>query len=152
MVSDKQRFIVDEWLWHDVRGENGEARRAQAFRFLETLNRKCDMIVTLKRSPFEQKFFETCEHAETRTRAIVRFFWLVIYSNKQKYLTVEDDECSLPPEGIPAKPDDLYLVRLAASGYGTVITSDHLLMQILQERNIPCVHRDELLGQYTENG
>jgi len=152
MVSGKQRFIVDEWLWHDVRGENGEKRRAEAFRFLETLYEKCDMLVTLKQSPFEQKFFETCKHAEVRTRAIVRFFRFHIYSNQEKYLALQEDDCSFVLEGVTVNPDDVYLARLAASGYGTVITSDHPLMQILQERNIPCVHRDELLGQYTENG
>ena len=137
MASGKQRFIVDEWLWHDVRGENGEERRVQAFRFLETLCGKCDILVTLRHSPFEQKFFETCQRSENTTRAIVRLFRLAIYNNQQKYLSVEEDDCSLPLEGVPAKPDDLYLVRLAASGYGTVVTSDHPLIQILQERNTP---------------
>lgn len=148
MNPGKQRFIVDEWLWHDLSGENGDERRAQAFAFLEKVLQKCDIIVSLKKSPFEQKFFQLCQRTDAITRNIVRFFRLQILHNQQKYHAYTESDCAPLPEESPVKADDAYLVRLALRGYGTVVTTDHPLLQYLQETHIPCIHRDNLLETY----
>ncbi|GBC97100.1 hypothetical protein HRbin16_02920 [bacterium HR16] len=148
MSQSKQRFIVDEWLWHDLNGENGDEKRAEAFAFVEKVLHKCDMIVSLKQSPFEQKFFQLCQRTDVVTRRIVRFFRMQILQNQQKYRTYAEADCPPLPDESAVKTDDVYLVRLGLGGYGTVVTTDNPLLQRLQEMNVPCIHRDTLLKQY----
>lgn len=148
MNQEKQRFIVDEWLWHDLSGENGDERRVEAFTFLEKVLYKCDIIVSLKRSPFERKFYQLCQRQDVVTRHIVRFFRLQILQNQQKYHAHTEADCPPLPDESPVKADDVYLVRLALGGCGIVVTTDQPLLQHLQANNIACVHRDQLLQDY----
>lgn len=148
MNLGKLRFIVDEWLWHDLSGENSAKRRAEAFTFLEKVVLKCDVIVSLKQSPFEQKFYQLCRRTDVITRTVVRFFRHQILQNRQKYRAYAEADCPQLPEDSAVKRDDAYLVRLALGGYGTVVTTDHPLLQHLQQKNLACIHRDELLQNY----
>ena len=49
-------LIIDEWLWHDLAGENGEEKQKEAFRFLECIFKICDKIAIMENSPFIKKF------------------------------------------------------------------------------------------------
>ena len=148
MSQSKQRFIVDEWLWHDLSGENGNERRVEAFAFVENVVHQCDTIISMKQSRFEQKFFQLCQRADVTTRGIVRFFRMQILQNRQKYRAYAETDCPPLPDESAVKTDDAYLVRLGLGGYGTVVTTDNPLLQRLQEMNIPCIHRDSLLKDY----
>lgn len=148
MRQEKQRFILDEWLWHDLNGENGNERRAQALEFLEKLPQKCDIIVSLRNSAFEQKFYQMCQRTDVITRSIVRFFRLQIFQNGQKYRAHTEADCPRLPEGLSVKADEVYLVRLALRGEGLVVTTDYPLLQQLSQYNIPCLHRDSLLAAH----
>lgn len=144
----KQKFIVDEWLWHDLGGENGLERQQQAFQFLERLVRKCDMLVSMKGSAFEQKFYNLCLLRDVVVRQIVRYCRNFILSNSQKYLTVVEHDCPPLPDDWNVKPDDRYLACLATAGHGTVVTTDAPLIQELRHHQIECIHRDDLLDVY----
>lgn len=37
-------FVVNEWLFHDLLGENGEHKQEQTYQFLERLRERCDRI------------------------------------------------------------------------------------------------------------
>ncbi|MER3473887.1 MAG: hypothetical protein C4335_07600 [Armatimonadota bacterium] len=146
--NTKRRFIVDEWLWHDLGGENGLERQQQAFRFLEQLVQKCDMLVSMKGSAFEQKFYNLCLFRDVRTPQIVRYCRNFVLNNSQKYLAIDQHDCPPLAEDWQIKPDDRYLARLATAGHGIVVTTDAPLMQELRVHQIECIHRDELLDVY----
>jgi len=35
-------IIPDEWLIYDLKGENGKEKQREAFKFLESVEEKCD--------------------------------------------------------------------------------------------------------------
>ena len=51
-------LIIDEWLWHDLAGENREEKQKEAFRFLECIFKICDKIAIMENSPFIKKFWQ----------------------------------------------------------------------------------------------
>jgi len=46
-------WVVNEWLLHDLRGDNGQERQMEADRFLDTVIHRCDVIVFVMGSPFQ---------------------------------------------------------------------------------------------------
>jgi hypothetical protein len=103
-------FIVNEWLWSDLNGENGEQKQKEAFYFLTTLYKKCDRIAVAKGSKFQQKEWNFSKNAtDSIKRPMVRLYFSIIRCNREKYEEVDIEwEEDVGLEGI--NPDDLYKV------------------------------------------
>jgi len=73
-------FIIDEWLWSDLNGENGREKQEEAYYFLETLFKKCDRIAVAKGSKFQQKECNFSKNAPTDVvkRKIARLYFFKI--------------------------------------------------------------------------
>lgn len=142
-------FIVNEWLWSDLNGENGEEKQRQSAYFLETLYKKCDKIAVAKGSKFQQKEWNFSENAavDVIRRKIARLYFANIRYNSQKYEEVDiEEEEEVDLEDI--NTDDLYLVKTHYKAKGLIITTDNKLMNILQSKCIPCKLRDAFLQEY----
>lgn len=140
-------FIVDEWLWSDLNGENREQRQEEAFRFLKTLYDKCDRIAVAKGSRFQEKEWQFSKCADVIKRKIQRFYFGYIRLNTQKYDEVDIDwEEEIALEGI--NPDDVYLVKTYYKTKALIISTDAKLMSVLQSKGIPCKPRDIFLQEY----
>ena len=149
-------FIIDEWIWADLKGENGGRKQKEAFSFLEILYGKCDKIVVAKDSKFQQKekeFSSIANQSDIKRHGIMGFYSKYIRLNSQKYKEVNiNDEKETGLEGI--NRDDIYIVKTynkAKTEYETqptVITTDEELMNNLQSMNIPTKSRDAFLHEY----
>lgn len=150
MNNTSKLFILDEWIWHDLSGENGEEKRKEAFKFLEYVYEKCDKIATIKASKFEKKFFNFCRQTDLNTRRIANFYKNNILYNSEKYIRVNEDECQKLSEDILSKinPDDQYLVKLYYKLQCPIITTDEKLLEILRAHQIQCEYRDNFLSSY----
>lgn len=107
-----ETFIVDEWLWSDLNGENGENKQKETLDFLDTLYKKCDRIAVARGSKFQQKEWDFSKNAvvDVIRHGVARLYFAKIKVNPQKYEEIkieEQDEFNL--EGI--NRDDIYLVR-----------------------------------------
>lgn len=144
-------FIIDEWLWSDLNGDNGTQKQKEAFSFLETLYEKCDKIAVAKGSKFQQKAWDfsrkASEDADTTKRRTARVYFYDIMSNPQKYKEVDIEGEEWPDLG-DINPDDHYLVKTHYKTNATIITTDNKLMKILESKGIPCKLRDEFLKKY----
>jgi hypothetical protein len=144
-------FVIDEWLWSDASGENGEVNRNEALRFLDTVYQKCDRFITVKGSPFEQKAFRLWEKRDVRSYRIAKFYKTHLWFNPAKSALVEPAALpNLPPtllDGI--KPDDRYLVEAyLTSGAAAIVTTDAPLRALLVRHGIRCELREEFLNRY----
>lgn len=150
MNVTSNRFIIDEWIWHDLAGENGEEKLKEAFKFLKFVYEKCDRITTIENSRFEQKFFSFCERTDLKSRKIVRFYRGFIFDNSEKYSRVKANQCQDISQDISSKikPDDQYLIKLYNKIQCTIITTDNPLLEILRSHQIQCEHRDNFLQHY----
>jgi hypothetical protein len=141
-------FIINEWLWADLNGENGEEKQKEVVDLLETLYKKCDRIAVAKGSKFQQKernFSKTAN--DVIRRMIAKLYFAKIKLNSQKYEEVDiEREEGFDIEGI--NPDDLYLVRTHYKTNAPIITTDNKLMNFLESKGIPYKSRDAFLQEY----
>jgi len=143
-------YIIDEWLWSDLCGENGPDKQKEAFDFIQMLCKKCDKIIVAKGSPFEEKTFNFFEQANNDIfkKKIAKFYKNHIMFNSKKYQKVDiSDVEDIPIQGI--KPDDMYLIKTYKKiENATIITTDNKLIEILKQNNIDCCDRDNFLKNY----
>lgn len=144
-------FIIDEWLWSDLNGDNGKEKQKEAFQFLCALFHKCDRITVAVHSKFRRKehCFSKNAHKEILTRKIARFYFNVIKVNQNKYIEVnieDNKECSLNGINI----DDEYLIKTYYRINAQIVTTDTKLKTVLDSQKIPCVLRDEFLKYYID--
>jgi hypothetical protein len=66
-------FIVpNEWLAHDLRGDNGGEKQKETFLFLEKVKDKCDKLVILDGSPFTEKIYKLMNDQRPQVRELSR--------------------------------------------------------------------------------
>lgn len=56
-------FVLNEWLLHDLRGDNAEIAQEESYKFLIRLIERCDRIAVLRGSPWIQKAYELMEYS-----------------------------------------------------------------------------------------
>lgn len=60
-----RKFVIDEWLWADLWGENGQEVQRESFLFLQKVFQQCDQLITVEGSPFLEKFYKLAKEAST---------------------------------------------------------------------------------------
>ncbi len=155
MSGSSRLFIIDEWMWHDLSGENGVEKQRETLRFLELLYNKCDKIATIKSSRFEEKFFDFLKSAEDIiSREIAKFYKYNIFYNSEKYLREEETQTVSENTLSEIKLDDRYLAKLyyivkrQHKIECLIITTDEPLINVLTKHKIQCEHRDSFLHRY----
>jgi len=140
-------FIIDEWLWSDLNGDN-EEKRKEVYNFLDTLYKRCDRIAVARGSKFQQKEQDFSKNATGgEKRNIARLYFGMIRFNSQKYEEVDiEGEEGFDLEGI--NPDDIYLVKTYNKIRAPIITTDNKLIDVLKSKCIPCKPRDAFLQEY----
>ena len=147
------KLVIDEWLWADLRGENGADNQRESLAALQAVFDRCDMLVAVRKSPFLQKLWVMAKEACTDAiaRRAVKIFTAQFLWNAEKLELL--DECQLAPlppqlEG-QVKDDDQYLVRAYyASRADFLITTDEPLMEALRRHNVTCERRAEFVRRY----
>lgn len=140
-------FIINEWLWSDLIGENGEEKQLEAISFLKTLYEKCDKIAVGRSSKFQEKEWDFSKKAsqDIVLKKIANIYFGWIRYNSQKYEEVDiKEEIDLKE----IHPKDVYLVKTCSKAGGCIITTDTKLKDALEKMNIPCKLRDEFLKEY----
>jgi len=146
-----ETFIIDEWFWADLNGENGVEKQRETSEFIDLLFKRCDRIVVARDSEFQQKEWEFSKKAiDVTKRGIARLYFGKIKFNSQKYEDVDIRnirEADL--EDIDS--DDIYLVKTCCKVNAPIITTDNSLINALKSKDISCSHRDEFLRGYFKN-
>ena len=144
-------LVIDEWLWSDLTGENTKAGQREAFQFLEAIYNKCDRIVTVRGSRFDQKSLGLFKLNDIIGDLILKFFKDRFWFNSVKTVLLEEDQLPDLPEHLykEVEPSDQYLVRaFIASGASEIVTTDNPLKDALTRHGIDCKHRCEFVPAY----
>ena len=147
------RLVIDEWVWEDLSGANGEIPRAEAFEFLRAVYNKCDQLVAVRPSPFVDKAHAILKKTDRTGRTIAKFVSTSFLFNSIKVHFVEAD--SLAPLSEQAqqgvKDDDQYLVRaLTVDEVEYFVTSDGPLVTVVRGLGFSVAHRDDFVAQYIQ--
>jgi len=143
-------FILDEWFWHDLMGDNMKTKQNETMQFLLTIIKKCDVLICAKPSGFNKKEIEFYKLANTSNNPLFKNIfkiWRSIRLDSQKYKEFEIKNEQNVPVGI--KEDDKYLWNLYMINRDCIIiTTDNDLIKILNDLNVKCEHRDKFLKEY----
>lgn len=144
-------FILDEWLWSDLSGENGKDKQKETFEFLSTIYNKCDQIVIVRGSRYDQKTIKFWRHSDVTRHRFAKFYQSRFLYNSDKSIILEQDRLPLLPQHIVRRVnrDDHYIIQAyLAQPDSAIITTDAPLKDILIKDGIKCQHRDEFVPSY----
>jgi hypothetical protein len=144
-------LVIDEWLWSDLVRHNGLEPQREAFNFLRAVFNKCDRIVIVKGSRFDEKAGLLWQHDDVPQRTIARYYQNTFVYNSNKSMLLEESELAeLTPEiASDVKPADQYLIRAQQTAQAElVVTTDNPLMRALEKHGIPHQARETFVPGY----
>ena len=156
-------LILDEWIIHDLQGDNGEEKQKESFAFLQKIKEKCDKIFWIRGSKFVKKYNNLCKFCgkiryDSELRKKIRFINGYFIHNPQKIEIINLDELNIEVEEHNhilqrIKDDDHYLIKAyfylrQRNIEPIIITTDGELIKILRKHNILIEHRDDFIKKY----
>lgn len=145
-------LILNEWVIHDLSGENGQERQTETYQFLERVERKCDHLVLLRGSSWMTKAFQLMKESDERLVYYSKFLQGSFLSNLSKCKIFDTNEIAAIPRNVQAvvPSDDSYLIALyLTEPKSIIVTTDVKLVEALSKlSNITVRLRDEFLTDY----
>lgn len=143
-----QLIIPNEWVIHDLKGENGEDIQKETFTFLRKMNTRCDKLVILEGGLFACKFYKLLmKDTRPQIRTISKYLYLNFLLNSEKCvkLSLVHELPENLKNKIPTKDRYLYQIRQTIQ-QGMIITTDERL------QDFPNTHlRNKFLREYNSN-
>jgi predicted nucleic acid-binding protein len=146
-------FVINDWIIHDLRGENRGQAQQEAVNFISTLKSSCDKFAVVGGNQWMLKAYELMKHAGLPLIKISKELHSLIRDPKKCLILDHSEVMPLDArlqESIHSK--DLYLVEcyLAAKA-DLLITSDTPLFEAirqLENQPIKVIMRDDFLKEY----
>jgi hypothetical protein len=143
-------FVINEWLWHDLSGDNGRQVQEEALNVLTKLSKSDHRIAVVEGSPFDQKAWTLCKTANPMIlQAIGRLYVRTVRLNPDRCLILRHQETvDLPPDlASEVNVDDEYLVKALLTAEGAVlVTTDAALRESLTKAGRNCISREEFVA------
>lgn len=140
-------LIIDEWIWHDLAGENGEENQKKASQFLLCILKICDKIALMEKSAFVKKFWKFKENIP---REIVKILLYEFFHNSNK---CEKIDYQIVSSNLNINQDDAYLYslyQLLSYQEKIIVSTDKALIKELERNNIIVIHKDQFLKKYIQ--
>ena len=146
-------YVLNEWVFHDLLGENGDNRFKDTGRFLVAFHRSDDRLVTPPKRRWNEKAYRLMQTTDPRGRQISQAFHSLLRdSNRAVRHTPEDLPAISQELQELTPPEDLYLVlAYVATNADLLVTTDEKLHAALaQSDEVSCQLRSEFLAAYME--
>ena len=153
-------LVINEWLIHDLRGDNGIDAQVESALFLQAFEQSNDRLAILDNSPWMAKFYELMDQTGPQTHdPFARRFSQLI-----RALLELPDKCiylyqpaiaaaNIPQDAIAAAPqEDIYLIQLYYAAHADLlITTDHGLHNAFATHpDIAVTFRHDFLPTYPQ--
>ena len=142
--------VLNEWVFHDLLGENGKEALRQTATFLNAFRASNDKLVLPRESRWTQKAYRLMTQTDARLRNTANQFRALVYDS-DRVVDVRMQEGGVPEELADALPaEDAYLVEAyMAAGADVLVTTDEKLHEALVDsKSISCQLREEFLDGY----
>ena len=150
--SPTKLLVINEWLFQDIKGENGQPKRQETARFLTQFAQGRDKLAALNGKPWMTKAYELMTHSAPDIRRLSKLVRsLIIDPSKCVILQPDDVTDATPQDAIAAAPEeDVYLIQTYYSaGADLLITTDKGLLEAFESRQeVQIIHRDDFLNDY----
>lgn len=145
-------LVINEWIFHDLLGENGPAAYRETEDFVKKLFQSTDWIVMPIEQRWKRKAYQLMTSETPELRQVSQLFHSLLRDSNRCII--------LDPDYIPATPqdaydwapsEDIYLIEAyVAAGADLLVTTDETLNQAIAEHGqFACQLRDEFLPAYT---
>ncbi len=145
-------LVINEWLFHDATGENGQSAQRETERFLRQFAQSEDKFAVLWGSPWIEKSHDLMTHRDIRVESLSTLLQSLIWAlDKCLVLQPDDVTDAAPQDAIAAAPEeDVYLIQTYyAAGADLLVTTDEGLLDAFESReDVQVVHRDDFLKNY----
>ena len=144
-------LVLNEWLFHDLLGENGADAFHQTVALVGALQQSADQLIVPTEARWREKAFRLTQRTDLQGRAVSKLFQSLLWdTNRAIWMHRED---TLPFEDSPpaqTPPEDVYLVGayLAGSADLLVTTDDGLFNALAESDSINCQMREAFLASY----
>ncbi len=143
--------VLNEWIFHDLYGSNGDRRQREAARLLGYLVRSDDVLVVPDEPRWIDKANRLMRFMDARRRAISKVF-RSLYDNSDRTIRVRSESTAeVPPELQDQIPEeDVYLVSAYLSADADVlVTTDVPLYESMAGSDlVTCRMREDFLADY----
>jgi hypothetical protein len=144
-------YVLNEWVFHDLLGENGDDTFKETGRFLVSFHRSDDRLVTPPKRRWNEKAYRLMQTTDPRGRQISQAFHSLLRdSNRAVRHTPEDLPAISQELQELTPPEDLYLVlAYVATDADLLVTTDEKLHSALAQRpEVDCQLRNDFLVSY----
>jgi pantothenate kinase len=157
-------LILDEWIIHDLQGDNGNEKQKETYAFLQKIKEKCDKISWISGSKFSYKYNKFCKFCgeicyDPELRKKIRFLESSFLRNPQKVEIITLDELNIEVEEYShilkdINPDDHYIVKAyfylkrKINEEPIIITTDEKLVKKLRDLGVQVDFRHDFILNY----
>ena len=144
-------LVLNEWIFHDLLGENGETAQREAVEFLKEFHSSCHKLVLPKEPRWTEKAHRLMRQTDARLRGISKQFHSLI-RNSDRVIDVRN----MAPENVleelhlclPAEDKYLVTAYLSANADALITTDQNLHEALADSTEISCRLRNEFLTEY----
>ena len=142
--------VLNEWVFHDLLGENGEEEQRLTAAFLNAFHASSDKLVWPRGGLWAQKAYRLMRRSDVHLRNTAKQFHSLI-RNPDRAVRVGTQSGAVPEElADRVPPEDAYLVEAyMVAGADVLVTTDRELYEALVDSElVSCQLRDEFLDRY----
>ncbi len=135
-------IVPDEWLVERLAGSPDDQR--VAFRFLDLIEQRGEVLIVRKASRFTTKLQAGLKKVPSGSKRL----WMMLWDERKAMLVDDEEIVPLPAPLVAEVPgDDRYLAELMHTKPGAVlVTTDQNLIDILRRNGFEVQHLDEFLA------
>ena len=150
--SPGRMLVINEWLFQDIKGENGQPKRQETGRFLTQFAQGQDKFAALNGEAWMEKAFELMTHSAPDIRRLSkRLRSLIINPSKCLILQQGDVADAAPQDAIDVAPEeDKYLIKTyyAANADLLITTDEGLHDAFVSQQDVDVIFRNDFLNDY----
>ena len=146
-------LVLNEWVFHDLLLDNGEAAFQETAKFLIAFRESEDILVIPAEERWKRKAFQLMTMTDTRQRLVSRLLHSLLRDSDRTIRTQPEENPPIPQELLDRLPcADVYLVlAYLAAGADLLITTDRGLSGAIGEHDdVNCRMREQLLAEYPQ--
>ena len=144
-------LILNEWIFHDLWGENGTHSQREASAFLNSFYSSSDRLVLPSEPRWMRKAYQLMKLTDPTLRRVSRMFFSTLLDSERTIDTRSMENVDIPEELYSNLPEeDIYLVEAYLSvGADRLITTDQGLFDSLADSHlVSCQMRDDFLSSH----
>ena len=148
-------LVLNEWIFHDLLGENGMQSFRSSAEFLVKLDRSDDRIVMPSEERWRAKAYQLMTATSPAQRELSKLMHSLLRDTER---CIRLDNVDMPEHSLIsydwAPSEDVYLLEAyVASKADLLVTTDETLFQAIAEHGeFNCQMRDDFLSSYGSSG